>query len=143
MDLSLSNIVWWVIFALFFVFFWQIAKAAQSISDTFRKFEKFLKKFEDFKITELPPSAAAPAPVAPPAAPAIAVGAPSPSAPVTASDSVPGEIVAVIAAAVDSVMSGPHRILGITPLGGPNPFQTSLAWAAEGRRHIFQSHKLR
>ncbi|MDR1191370.1 MAG: hypothetical protein LBK60_06875 [Verrucomicrobiales bacterium] len=143
--MNITFVIWWVGLALFFIFFWQIAKALQSVATTFRKFEELIKKFENFKLTELPPVASVPPPL-PVSAPASVSAAPvavSPSAPAVDRGGIPGEIVAVIAAAVDAVMAGPHRILAINPISGPNPYQTSLAWAAEGRRHIFQSHKLR
>ena len=141
--MEITYIIWWIGIVVFFAMLWQMAKSLQSIAVSFRKFEELIKKFESFKITETPTptvAVAAPAPVA-------VSAAPTASAPAAANgDSIPAEIVAVIAAAVDSVMAGPHRILSINPvgaIGGPNPFQTSLAWAAEGRRGIFESHKLR
>jgi hypothetical protein len=64
-------------------------------------------------------------------------------APAIADRGIPGEIRAVIAAAVDAVMSGPHRILAISPVGSQDAGQLSLAWSVEGRRQIFQSHRVR
>ena len=132
MDISTINfgeIIWWALIVAFLAMLWRLVSSVQDLANV-------LKKFEDFKITELPP-AAVPAPVV------AAVAAPAP-VPAANSDAIPGEIVAVIAAAVDTVMHGPHRILSITPVGGGQSHaQTSMAWSAEGRRQIFQSHKVR
>ncbi|MDR2463108.1 MAG: hypothetical protein LBD30_04935 [Verrucomicrobiales bacterium] len=131
-----TYIIWWIGIAFVFVMFWQIAKSLQSIAVTFRKFEEFVKKFEHLNITELPP---APLTATAPASPS------APLAPLPAADSggIPGELVAVIAAAVDAVISGPHRILSINPVDGQDSTQPTLAWSVEGRRQIFQSHALR
>ncbi|MBC2592998.1 OadG family protein [Ruficoccus amylovorans] len=72
---------------------------------------------------------AAPKPVAA-AAPAPAAAAPA------ASEGISPEVVAVIAAAVHTTLEHPHRILSIRP-------SADRYWAAEGRREIFRSHKVR
>lgn len=61
------------------------------------------------------------------------------SAPATADsapEEIPPEIIAVIAAAVHMTVKQPHRIVAIQA-------ETHHQWAAEGRREIFQSHRLR
>lgn len=74
------------------------------------------------------PAAAKPVAVA--AAPAPVAAAPA------ASEGISPEVVAVIAAAVHTTLERPHRILSIRP-------STDRYWAAEGRREIFRSHKVR
>ncbi|QYY35751.1 OadG family transporter subunit [Ruficoccus sp. ZRK36] len=69
-----------------------------------------------------PAAAAAPAPAA--ASAAAPAGGVSP------------EVVAVIAAAVHTTLERPHRILSIRSA-------SDRYWAAEGRREIFRSHKVR
>lgn len=59
---------------------------------------------------------------------------------------VPPQILAVIAAAVDTVLQGRGRILSIHE--HPHPEHGSLdpklqAWSVEGRRQIFSSHQVR
>jgi len=53
----------------------------------------------------------------------------------------PPELIAVIAAAIDSSVAGPHRIVSVKPV---NELQHAdpnlLAWSGEGRRQIFSSH---
>lgn len=51
---------------------------------------------------------------------------------------IPPEIRAAIAAAVHVTLKSPHRILDVQPV---NPM--IQAWSIEGRRSIFQSHRLR
>ena len=51
------------------------------------------------------------------------------------------EIVAAIAAAISTVVEGPHRLLKVQKTKVPAP--TSSAWAMEGRAQIFRSHKVR
>ena len=48
------------------------------------------------------------------------------------------EIVAVISAAIITTVGSNHRIVSVAPIG-----QEKLAWSLEGRRQVFQSHKLR
>lgn len=68
--------------------------------------------------------------------PASASAAETP-APVAAHGAIPPEILAVIAAAVATVVNQPHRI---SQVAAESP---SRDWAREGRREIFGSHKLR
>ena len=70
---------------------------------------------------------------------------PAPEPP-AASGTTPPEILAVIAAAVDTVLGGRGRILSIHEQ--PHPAQAHLdpkllAWSMEGRRQIFSSHQPR
>ena len=52
------------------------------------------------------------------------------------------EMFAVIAAAIETVISQPHQIVSISPRsGGAKSTQTS--WSSEGRKEIYQSHRLR
>lgn len=51
-------------------------------------------------------------------------------------EEIPPEILVVIAAAVHMVLKQPHRIVSIRPAD-------SHQWAAEGRREISQSHRIR
>ncbi len=55
------------------------------------------------------------------------------------------ELVAVIAAAVGSVINGSHRIVSIRPVdtGGVSGELYLQAWSMEGRRQHFASHKIR
>jgi hypothetical protein len=77
-------------------------------------------------------SAPAAASIAVPVAAAAPAAAPAPEV------GLPPAIVAAIAAAVHVAVGGrPHRIASI------NPAPTAAAWAAEGRRDIFSSHRLR
>ncbi len=68
-----------------------------------------------------------------PAAPAKPI--PAKPAPVAGSEESP-ELVAIIAAAVHATLGEPHRILSIKR-------SSDRTWAAEGRREIFRSHKVR
>ncbi|MDP0497193.1 MAG: OadG family protein [Verrucomicrobiota bacterium JB024] len=70
-----------------------------------------------------------------PAAPAKAAPAAAPAAAAPAGGISP-ELVAVIAAAVHTTLERPHRILSIRSTSDKH-------WAAEGRREIFRSHKVR
>jgi len=64
---------------------------------------------------------------------------PAPSAPVDLHpDGVPPEVRAAIAAAVLFTLKTPHRILEVHR---SNPMLQ--AWSVEGRRSIFQSHRVR
>lgn len=73
-----------------------------------------------------PPQAAAP-PASPPAAK-------TPQA-VSASQAIPPEIVAVIAAAVATMTGGSHRIVSIKPM--------STSWERAGRQSVLTSHRIR
>jgi hypothetical protein len=55
--------------------------------------------------------------------------------------SVEPEIVAVIAAAVATVIGGPHRLVAVQRLNLPAPHLN--VWAFEGRSQIFLSHRIR
>ncbi len=62
-----------------------------------------------------------------------ATATPAPSKPETPATN--EELVAVITAAIHTVMRGPQRIVRIREVG-PN-------WSVEGRRDIFSSHRFR
>lgn len=53
-------------------------------------------------------------------------------------DDIPPEIVAAITAAIVATVGTSHRIIAVAPLTHDN-----MAWSMEGRRQVFQSHKLR
>ena len=55
--------------------------------------------------------------------------------------SLDSEIVAVISAAVASVLDRPYRLVSVQPALAPAPHFN--VWALEGRTQIFQSHKIR
>lgn len=78
--------------------------------------------------------------VKPAAAPAAAVAVDTPGTPPKAPEKSPEDndprLVAVIAAAVHTVIRQPHRVVAIRALRHDE-------WAREGRRQIFDSHKLR
>lgn len=57
------------------------------------------------------------------------------------SDAIPAEIIAVIAAAISSVLDRPHRVLSVLPV--VPAASAPSAWAHEGRTEIFQSHRVR
>ncbi len=53
-------------------------------------------------------------------------------------------LVAVITAAIHAAIEAPAKILSIRQVNpGQTPEAARMAWALEGRRHIFTSHKLR
>ena len=53
-------------------------------------------------------------------------------------------LVAVITAAIHAAIEAPAKILSIRQVNqGQTPEAARMAWALEGRRHIFSSHKLR
>ena len=64
---------------------------------------------------------------------------------VVAGDEITPEIVAVVAAAVHALIQEPHRILSISQAGdrAGQLTQEIQAWSMEGRRQIFQSHRVR
>jgi len=74
--------------------------------------------------------------LAPAPAPLSAPAAGVPSAPVAVA--LDESIVAVIAAAVASVIRHPHRIVAVQPESS-----AQRAWSAEGRREIYLSHRVR
>lgn len=53
-------------------------------------------------------------------------------------DSLPPEIVAAISAAVVCTVGTEQRIVSVAPVT-----HEKMAWSLEGRRQVFQSHKLR
>jgi hypothetical protein len=57
-------------------------------------------------------------------------------------DTLEGEIAAVIAAAVATVLDGPLKILHVQQVTAPIPAYLNV-WAYEGRLQIFTSHKVR
>ena len=57
-------------------------------------------------------------------------------------DTLEGEIAAVIAAAVATVLDGPLKILHVQQVTAPVPAYLNV-WAHEGRLQIFMSHKVR
>ena len=53
-------------------------------------------------------------------------------------------LIAVITAAIHAAIESPAKILSIRQVNqGQTPEAARMAWALEGRRHIFASHKLR
>ena len=53
-------------------------------------------------------------------------------------------LIAVITAAIHAAIESPAKILSIRQVNqGQTPEAARMAWALEGRRHIFSSHKLR
>ena len=53
-------------------------------------------------------------------------------------------LVAVITAAIHAAIEAPAKILSIRQVNpGQSPEAARMAWALEGRRQIFTSHKLR
>jgi hypothetical protein len=54
---------------------------------------------------------------------------------------VEAEVVAVIAAAVASVLGQPYRLVAVQPVPQPAPHLN--VWALEGRTQIFLSHRIR
>jgi hypothetical protein len=57
------------------------------------------------------------------------------------SDSIPPEILAVIAAAIAVVLDKPHRVVSVQPARAHMPEVN--VWAMEGRMEQFMSHKIR
>jgi hypothetical protein len=51
------------------------------------------------------------------------------------------ELVAVISAAIATVLDRPYRLVSVQPIAAPVPHLN--VWALEGRTQIFQSHKIR
>jgi hypothetical protein len=52
-------------------------------------------------------------------------------------------LLAVITAAVHAAIEAPAKILSVREVNQPSPELARMAWALEGRRSIFSSHKLR
>jgi len=53
------------------------------------------------------------------------------------------EMYAVVAAAIDTVIGQPHRIVSISSQSGEGSKSTQTAWSSEGRKDIYRSHRLR
>jgi Na+-transporting methylmalonyl-CoA/oxaloacetate decarboxylase gamma subunit len=53
------------------------------------------------------------------------------------------EMFAVIAAAIETVISQPHQIVSISSRSGGLGKSTQTSWSSEGRKEIYQSHRLR
>lgn len=53
------------------------------------------------------------------------------------------EMFAVIAAAIETVISQPHQIVSISSRSGGAGKPTQTSWSSEGRKEIYQSHRLR
>jgi hypothetical protein len=60
---------------------------------------------------------------------------------VAAQTGLESELVAVISAAVATVLGRPYRLVSVQPVAAPVPHLN--VWALEGRTQIFQSHKIR
>ena len=53
------------------------------------------------------------------------------------------QLMAVITAALDTVIKEPHLIHSIRELGSEESSRSVLNWSVEGRRQIFSSHHIR
>ena len=53
------------------------------------------------------------------------------------------EMFAVIAAAIETVISQPHQIVSISSGSGGSAKSPQASWSSEGRKEIYQSHRLR
>jgi len=71
-----------------------------------------------------------------------AQAAAAPAEGAVAADSEP-EMFAVIAAAIDTVISQPHEIVSISPPSRDRSKTSQTAWSSEGRKDIYRSHRLR
>ena len=67
---------------------------------------------------------------------------PSSSGPAKASP-LPPELLVVISAAVSTVLCKNARVLGVRDLSTLQQDLQAFQWAFEGRRQIYQSHKIR
>lgn len=93
----------------------------------------FVFKQRDARLAKAAQAAAAAS-----AAAAAAQIAPAPAGEASATDGISAATVAVVSAAVHVVLAGRrHRVLSVKPSAHDN------IWAAEGRREIFGSHKVR
>ena len=93
------------------------------------------------------PTAAPSAPAMPPA-PATRVTTPQPApraaAPTGGGDEIPGEIMALISAAVALTLGPQARIAAVVPRKPAVPMPDLLQqWSVEGRRQIYSSHQIR
>ncbi len=52
-------------------------------------------------------------------------------------------LLAVITAAIHAAIEAPAKVLSIRQINETSPELARMAWALEGRRSIFSSHKLR
>lgn len=86
-----------------------------------------------------PARPAAPAPVA---ASAAAAPAPAPAPAPRIDESIPGEVMALIAAAVTMTVGPRARIAGVVPSHAPS-HELLQQWSVEGRRQIYSSHQIR
>lgn len=55
----------------------------------------------------------------------------------------PAELLVVIAAAVSTVLGKNARVLGVRDVSTLQQDMQAFQWAFEGRRQIYQSHKIR
>jgi Na+-transporting methylmalonyl-CoA/oxaloacetate decarboxylase gamma subunit len=62
-------------------------------------------------------------------------------APASVEEETDPELYAVVAAAIDTVVSQPHQIVSISSHNSPGGGQS--AWSAEGRKDIYRSHSIR
>lgn len=53
------------------------------------------------------------------------------------------EMFAVIAAAIDTVISQPHQIVSISSRSGERSRSSQAGWSSEGRKEIYSSHRVR
>ncbi|RKX34325.1 MAG: hypothetical protein DRP71_07405 [Verrucomicrobia bacterium] len=53
------------------------------------------------------------------------------------------EMYAVIAAAIDTVISQPYQIVSISSQSGERSKSPQTAWSSEGRKDIYRSHRFR
>ena len=68
--------------------------------------------------------------------------APAPTSPTTRGEIAP-QLLAVIAAAIDTVIKVPHLIHSIHEVESGHPTFDPRGWSVEGRRQIFSSHRPR
>ena len=64
-------------------------------------------------------------------------------APAKAPGELTPQLLAVIAAAIDTVIKVPHLIHSIHEIGSDQPAFDARDWSVEGRRQIFSSHSVR
>jgi hypothetical protein len=88
------------------------------------------------------PTAPVPAPVTP-----AVVATPAPvayklSPPPAIDESIPGEVMALISAAVAMTLGKHARIAAVAPVPAP-PVELLQQWSIEGRRQIYSSHQIR
>jgi hypothetical protein len=78
------------------------------------------------------------------ASPTLAVALPitTPPKPATASDQMPPELLAVIAAAISVVLGRPYQVVAVQQASSARTPEINV-WALEGRMEQFKSHKVR